>query len=123
MVPVLLIKIMMLERKIIVINDNVLQVKERGKIVYMESFGSKTKTYCCEGKEYLVKRCLSHVEEKLPNEKFFKIHKSFIINIDYLKGVNANKTVLLHNGIELKIAHRKYKDFMEFVKCKFCIWE
>ena len=115
----------MMEKKIIVINDNVLQVKELSEIVYMESFGSKTKTHCCEGKEYLIKKCLSRVEEKLPNEKFFKIHKSFIININYLKGINVNtdKTVLLHDGIELKIAHRKYKDFIEFVKCKFGIWE
>ncbi|MCK5171661.1 MAG: LytTR family transcriptional regulator [Bacteroidales bacterium] len=118
----------MMERKIIVDNDNdndnVLQVKKLDEIVYMESFGCKTKTYCCEGKEYLIKKCLSRVEEKLLNERFFKIHKSFIINIDYLKGinVNANKTVLLHNGIELKIAHRKYKDFMEFVKGKFDFW-
>ncbi len=123
MVPVLFVKIMMEERKIIVINDNELQVKELSEIVYMESCGCKTKTHCCKGKEYLIKKCLSRVEEKLPNKKFFKIHKSFIINIDYLKGVNANNTVLLHNGIELKIAHRKYKDFMEFVKCKFEIWE
>ena len=46
------------EGKIIVVNDNVLQVKEHSKIVYMESFGSKTRTYCCEGKEYLIKKCL-----------------------------------------------------------------
>lgn len=112
-----------MERKIIIIND--LHVKELSEIVYMESFGRKTKTYCCEGKEHLLKKCLSRVEEELSNEKFFKIHKSFIINVDYLKGVNinANKTVLLHKGIELKIAHRKYKDFIEFVEDKFELWQ
>jgi len=90
----------------------------------MESDGRKTKTYCCKGKEYLIKKCLTQVEEKLPDEKFFKIHKSFIINVDYLQGINVNaeKSVLLHNGIEIKIAHRKYKEFLEFVKNKFDFW-
>lgn len=117
----------MKEEKILLVNnkDNALQVKKLDEIVYMESYGSKTKTCCCDGNEYLIKKCLSHIEETLPNERFFKIHKSFIINIDYLKGINVNakKTVLLHNGIEIKIAHRKYKDFMEFVKNRFVIWQ
>ena len=115
----------MKERKIIVVNNYALQVKELSEIVYLESCGSKTKTYCCEGNEYLINKCLCNVEEKLPNKKFFKIHKSFIINVDYLKGidVNANKTVLLHNGKELKIANRKYRDFMEFLKSNFEVWE
>lgn len=117
----------MKEDKIILVsnNENVLQVKKLSEIVYMESIGSKTKTCCCDGNEYLIKKCLSQVEETLPNEKFFKIHKSFIINIDYLKGINVNaqRSVLLHNDIEINIAHRKYKDFMEFVKNRFVIWQ
>jgi len=77
-----------------------------------------------EGKDFLIKRCLSEVEEKLPEENFFKIHKSLIINIDYLRGINVNsqKAVLPQNDIELKIAHRKYKDFMEFIKGRFNVW-
>ncbi|MBI9053931.1 MAG: LytTR family transcriptional regulator [Bacteroidales bacterium] len=116
----------MIDKKIIVNsnNDNLLHVKKLREIVYLESVGRKTKTYCCEGEEYLVKKCLTQIEEKLPDEKFFKIHKSIIINVDFLQGINVNaeKSVLLHDGIELKIAHRKYKDFIEFVKNKFDFW-
>ncbi len=119
-------KIMMQERKIIVDNDNdnVLQVKKLCEIVYMESFGCKTKTYCCEGKEYLIKKCLSHVEESLPNEKFFKINESFIINADYLKKikVSTNKNAVLHGGIELHIARQKYNELLKFLKMKYNIW-
>lgn len=104
--------------------DKALHIKDLCDIVYMESAGRKTKTHCKEGEEYLLKTCLSQVEEKLPDEKFFKIHRSFIINIDYLEGIHISKEkiALLHNGIQLKIAHRKYKDFIEFVKNKFDFW-
>ncbi len=116
---------MLQEKKIIVTNNDLLLVKGLNEVVYLESLGKNTKTYCCEGKEYIIKKCLSQIEESLPSEKFFKIHKSFIINIDYLKGINVNahKTVLLHDGIELNVAYRKYKDFMEFVKNKFEFWQ
>jgi DNA-binding LytR/AlgR family response regulator len=105
--------------------DNALLVKKLDEIVYMESLGCKTKTYFSDGKELLIKKYLSQVEESLPSEKFFKVHKSFIININYLKGINVNtkKSVLLNDGIEIKISHRKYKDFMEFVKNRFVIWQ
>lgn len=115
-----------MNRKIIVHDDcdKTLQIKELKELVYLTSYGKKTRTICSEGREYLVKKCLSEVEDILPEEKFFKIHKSFIINIDYLRGINVNshKTVLLQNGIELNIAHRKYKDFMDFIKSQFEFW-
>ena len=115
-----------MKNKIVVVDDDdkTLQIKELKDVVYLESRGKKTKTVCSEVKEYSVKKSLSEVEEKLPEEKFFKIHKSFIINIDYLRGINVNshKTVLLQNGIELNIAHRKYKDFMDFIKSRFEFW-
>jgi DNA-binding LytR/AlgR family response regulator len=118
-----------MKRKILISSNNengknALEVKEFREIIYMKSFEGKTKTYCCEGKENLIKKSLSQIEEKLPKEKFFKIHKSIIINIDYIKGINANaqRTVTLQDGIELQVAQRKYKDFMEFLKTNFEIW-
>lgn len=115
----------MIKKIVVVDDDKEYKIKELDEIVYLESYGRNTKTYCSEGKDFLIKKCLSEVEEKLPNENFFKIHKSIIINVDYLKGINVNscKTVSLHNGIELKIAHRKYRDFMDFIKTKFVLWQ
>jgi hypothetical protein len=75
-------------RKLLIANKNEgnkkgFEVKELHKIVYMESFEGKTKAYYCEGKGNLIMKCLSQVEEKLPKEFFFKIHKSIIINIAF----------------------------------------
>lgn len=102
-----------------------LEVKELREIIYMKSFEGKTRTYCGEGKENLIKKSLSQIEEKLPKGKFFRIHKSIIINVDYIKGINVNtkRTVLLKDGVELQVAQRKYKDFIEFLKTNFEIWE
>jgi len=105
--------------------DKELIIKQIESLVYLESLGKKTKTVCCEGSEYILKERLANLEETLPDDRFFRIHKSIIINIDYLKGINinANKTVLLQNGVELNISHRKYNDFIKYLKCRFNFWQ
>lgn len=114
-----------MERKVALFDDEEnIVLKKIEEIIYFESLGKKTKTICCEGDEYIIKESLSIVEEKLPDNIFFKIHKSFIINIDCIKGINMdnNKKVLLNNGIQLNVAHRKYREFLEFVRSRFEFW-
>lgn len=44
-----------------------------------------------------------------------------MVPVLFVKIMMQERKIIVDN--ELKIAHRKYKDFMEFVKCKFEIWE
>ena len=104
-------------------NDKIIQIEEIKNIVYLESDKRKTKVYCSNGNQILVNKCLSFMEEKLPDENFFKIHKSFIINIDYLKSINYKdeKIVILKNNIKLHIACRKFTELKKFLKEKYAI--
>jgi len=106
-------------------NDKIIQIEELKNIVYLESDKRKTIVYCCNGNQFLVNKCLSFMEEKLPDENFFKIHKSFIINIDYLKSINykGDKIVILKNNIKLQIACRKYSEFKRFLKEKYPLFQ
>lgn len=94
------------------------------EVVFLESIGGFTRKYCNNGREYLVENALSKIEENLPQDKFFKINDSFIINADYLKRikVRAIKNALLLGGIELNIAQDKYWDLIRFLKFNYSIW-
>ncbi|MBK9734230.1 MAG: LytTR family transcriptional regulator [Saprospiraceae bacterium] len=48
---------------------------------------------------------------------FFRIHNSYIINIDHLKGVIAKEGYFaeLSNGVKLKISRRRKDDFIQFI--------
>ena len=74
---------------------------ELDEVVFLESVGGFTRKYCTHGREFLIEDELNHLEENLPNEKFFKINDSYIINADFLKRIksNATKNVILHNGL------------------------
>ena len=96
---------------------------ELEEVVFLESVGGFTRKYCTHGREFLIEDELNHLEENLPNEKFFKINDSYIINADFLKRIksNATKNAILHNGIELNISQDKYWELIKFLKCKYRI--
>jgi DNA-binding LytR/AlgR family response regulator len=108
----------------ITINNKTIVDNKLNEIVFLESVGDFTKKYCCNGKEFLVEDKLNSVEETLPNQKFFKISYSYIINADYLKIIKVRpiKIALLQGDIELNIDEDKYGDFIRFLKLKYNIW-
>jgi len=118
-----------MNKKITVLNvcDNTLHIKKLNELVYMYSCGRKTKAVCCKGNEYLIKRCLSDIAKKLPKENFFKIHNSFIINVAYIKRISMRERIVIlfndNDQIILQIAHRRLKEFLDFIYMRFNILE
>ncbi len=96
---------------------NELQLKSLKEIVYIETSGCCTHAFCCKGHKYKLEKRISQVVEKLPEENFFRIHKSFIINAAFIDRVSINdrKVFLFNEQITLEIAHRRLKEFLDFM--------
>ena len=106
-------------------NKNELKLKSLKEIVYFETAGCSTNFYCCKGKKYILDKRINLIEEKLPEEDFFRIHNSLIVNAAYIKNVNIRerKVFLINDNdqITLEIAHRRLKEFLDFMHRKFNI--
>lgn len=65
-----------------------------------------------------VSRVLKEYEEILPSDTFFRIHKSTIINLDFLREYNSKNglKVILINGKEFQVSRRRAPEFFEKVK-------
>ena len=63
------------------------------EIVYLESYGNYVKVWL-KDQFHLTPRTLSSFELELPQNSFFKIHKSFIINIKQIDYVEGNAVVM-----------------------------
>ena len=62
-------------------------------ILYIEA----ERNYCrifSSSKEYLVVMSLKEMDEKLPNRHFFRIHRSYIINLSQIKEIAATHMVI-----------------------------
>ena len=99
------------------IDDNVIYVKSDYKIVrididqicYIEAMSEYLRISCEDkSKPVIVLLSMKKIEEHLPANKFMRIHRSFIINLDKICEVKKNH-VMLEGDISLPIGDN-YKD-------------
>lgn len=85
-------------------------------IIYLESQANYTIFYLKNGKTIINSRTMGIFENVLENESFFRIHRSFIVNIHYIHEVqiikNTSGAVLLSNGKKITLSRRKIKPFL-----------
>jgi len=57
-------------------------------IVYFEASNIYTKCYTKLGKEYLVDFTMTKLEEKLDNSRFYRVHRSYIVNMELIEKIS-----------------------------------
>ncbi len=76
--------------------------------------------YCCikriDGFTKMATKTLKFVEEILPVNSFKRIHKSYVINLNYVVRYNKiNKEIELTNGEKLPVSFRKEEEFINAI--------
>lgn len=91
------------------------QMEKISQIIYCEADENYTRIFTVRGDSILVSRTLKVVEEMLPSDYFFRIHKSFLVNMNYVKSYNRTEghKILLENGTQLEIATRRNEEFVK----------
>jgi two-component system, LytTR family, response regulator len=79
--------------------------------------------YVCfrfEGKEYLKDQTLAQVEASLDPQKFVRIHRSFVLNVDRVARVELdareNRIVILTDGHRLPVSRAGYRRLNEVLQ-------
>lgn len=92
-------------------------------IVHCAGDGRYTKIFLKNGENILVARLLKDFERKLPDDLFIRIHKSYIVNITFIKEFNSfnQNILLLENNKEFKVAKRRKKRLLEKISQNFII--
>lgn len=81
-------------------------------IVYCKAEGNYTVVQLTNNKQLVVTKLIKWFEEVLPSETFFRIHKSYIVNLNLIVKVEKNEgVVVMENGLSFDIAERLKKDF------------
>ncbi|MHB8871985.1 MAG: LytR/AlgR family response regulator transcription factor [Candidatus Doudnabacteria bacterium] len=87
-------------------------------IIRLEAEGCYTKVIIKDGKNTIVSRTLKDFEDTMPKENFYRIHKSHLINLKYVKeysNINGN-FVIMTDGSKIEISRRKAPDFIQKIK-------
>jgi two-component system LytT family response regulator len=87
-------------------------------IINIEADSNYSVFYLANSEKITVAKVLKEYEEILPENKFVRVHKSSIINLDYLKEYNSKNglEVALKSGVKIAVSRRRASEFAEKVK-------
>ena len=84
-------------------------------IIYCQAKENYTNIITNRNEEIIVPKTLKSIENILPGSMFFRIHKSYLVNLNYIKSyskINGYK-VRLENGVQLDVATRRNEEFVK----------
>jgi DNA-binding LytR/AlgR family response regulator len=82
-------------------------------ILYIEGLGDYIKLYLND-KKLVTNLSMKKLENLLPAEQFYRIHKSFIISLDKIESIEGNMVKI--SNVKLPIGNLYRQDFMLFIK-------
>lgn len=87
------------------------------EIEYIEGMKNYVAIFC-NGKKTLVYTSMKELEDRLPHKQFLRVHKSFIIPVNKITGIEGNSLRLKNVTSEILIGDSYRPELMELVKNK-----
>ena len=90
-------------------------------IIWLEASDNYTNLFLSNDKKRIVaSKTLKEFEIILPNTVFFRVHRSSLINIDYVKEYsNADGgTIIMTDGTNIQLSKARSQEFSEFIKTR-----
>ncbi len=87
------------------------------EILYLKGFDNLTMVYMTRNRKITISKTLKHFEEILQQD-FFRIHKSFLVNLKFASKILSRETLFLelNDGTQLPISRRNYKPLNDVLK-------
>ncbi len=83
-------------------------------IILLEADSSYTNVYLADGDKLLISKTMLHFEEILDEKKFFRPHKSYLINLkcikQYIRGDGGE--IIMKNGMSIPLSRTKKDEFL-----------
>ncbi len=102
---------------------NKMVVVEMNQILFVEACERESKVFINDNKVLMSKLAISKFEQILPKENFFKSHRSYIVNVEYIKEIIpwSNSTYMLRIGKSkrnIPVSRNKLKEFRKIMHIK-----
>ncbi|HZK62556.1 MAG TPA: LytTR family DNA-binding domain-containing protein, partial [Puia sp.] len=83
------------------------------EVIFVESTQNYIQIHTIEGK-HMTYLTMKEIEVHLPTQLFVRIHRSFIVNIDYVKEIERNR-LKLENGCHLVMGDYYKQRFLDMM--------
>ncbi len=89
-------------------------------IIWLEASDNYTNLFLNTGKKIVASKTLKEFEAILPTNVFFRIHRSSLINIDFIKEYSNAEggTIIMADGTSIQVSKARSQEFSEFIKTR-----
>lgn len=93
------------------------QIEKIHDMMYCEADRNYTNVFLKGGRKLLISKSLNSIEDMLPVGTFFRIHKSYLVNLEYVKTFSRTDGfhVVLDNGNRLTVAIRRKDELVKLL--------
>ena len=104
-------------KKIAFPTESGFELVKTNTIIYCEADSNYCNINCLDGRKITLSKTLKYVEELLPSSIFQRIHKSYLVNLNYVNRFNKTNELLveLTNGETLPVSVRQKEDFINAI--------
>jgi two-component system LytT family response regulator len=101
-------------KKIILRTAESIHLLDVGNIICCDSDSSYTTVHTVEGEKIIVSKTLKDYEEMLTECGFYRVHKSYLINLTHIKRFDRQDGgyIVLTNGLKIPVASRKRDEML-----------
>lgn len=97
--------------------ENGFELLKTNAILYCEADSNYCKVVCLDGRNIVLSKTLKYIEEMLPTSIFQRIHKSYLVNLNYVTRFTKTNELFveLSNGATLPVSVRKKEEFINAI--------
>jgi two-component system LytT family response regulator len=90
------------------------------EIIWLEASDNYTNLFLHGQKKIVASKTLKEFEAILPDSEFFRIHRSALININFVKEYSNHEggEVILSDGTRVQVSKARIQEFAEFIRTK-----
>lgn len=102
------------QKKIIINTDGKLLFLDPSEILFIESDGNYSSINTVDDKKIVLTKKLKEVNLLLPEDHFFRIHNSFIINLNKIKEFyKTDGYVIIENNHKIPVSRQRKSEFLD----------
>ncbi len=99
-------------------SDSKLVAVELSSILYIESMGDYVKVYCKDKEQPIITQMtMKLMADKLPEKDFFRVHRSYLVNMRMVKTIERNR--IIFNKTYIPISDSVKDEFYKILKDSF----
>ncbi len=104
------------QKRITLNTDGKLLFLESDDILYAESDGNYSTIFLADGQKIVLTKKLKEVNQLLPSDSFFRIHNSYVINLNKIKEfLKTDGYVVLKSNHKIPVSRQKKSDFLDLL--------